>query len=248
MLPDRSTSLFCLLVVVWCFIPAMLFAAQRDELVHRVDRSETFVKELMKSRDTSIPSAIWRNAKGILVFRQYKFGFIFGVKGGYGIALVRDLKTGEWSPPAFYRTGEGSFGFQVGGEAVDSVFLIMHENALNMLVKSEFKIGGDVSAAAGPVGRQAEAKLGQTAPVYAYSKAEGLYAGATIEGGVLMADQEANRTFYGKKSLKSREILFENAVEMPPEAQSLVKLLSKYSNQTRTNGQNSLYDSFRFWR
>ncbi len=86
------------------------------------------------------------------------------------------------------------------------------------------------SVAGGPVGRQAEVKLGQTAPILAYSKAEGLYAGATIEGGMLLPEQAANQTFYEKKDLKARDILFEKSVKMPVEAQSLVTLLERYSN------------------
>lgn len=204
-------------------------AVDRAELVHRIDRSETFVQELMLSRDTAIPVSVWRNARGILVFRQYKVGFIFAIKGGYGIAMVRNDETHEWSPPAFYQSGEGSVGFQIGGEAVNSVFLLMTREALDMLIKSEFKLGGDISIAGGPVGRQAEYKVGQSAPILAYSQAEGLYAGVSIEGGVLLPDNDANRVFYGVKGLKSRQILFENRVEMPEEARSLVKRLNFYS-------------------
>lgn len=223
-------TLFVLVVLFGSVSIRPVHAVERSELVHRIDRSETFVQKLMLTRDTAIPISVWRNARGILVFRQYKIGFIFGIKGGYGIAMVRDEETREWSPPAFYQTGEGSVGFQIGGEAVNSVFLLMEKQALDMLIKSEFKLGGDVSVAGGPVGRQAEYKIGQSAPILAYSQAEGLYAGVSIEGGVLLPDNDANRVFYGIKDLKSRQILFENRVEMPEEARSLVKRLNFYSN------------------
>lgn len=207
-------------------------AQERSELVQRINRSETFIRELMKTRDTAIPPYVWQSVRGILVFRQYKVGLVLGFKGGYGIAMVRDRETNRWSPPAFYRTAEGSIGYQIGGQAVNSVYLLMDREALEMLVKSEFKIGGDIAASAGPVGRQAEAKLGQSTPILAYSKSEGLFVGASVEGGWLMADNHANRVFYNRAGLKSREILFEEAVEMPDAARPLVDLLNLYAGGT----------------
>ncbi|HOJ31452.1 MAG TPA: lipid-binding SYLF domain-containing protein, partial [bacterium] len=175
-----------------------------------------------------IPAALFEKCRGIIIMKQYKAGFIFGIKGGYGIAMAKDEKTGEWSPPAFVKSGEGSYGVQIGGQAVDSVLLIMNKDGMEMLMKTKFKLGVDGSVAAGPVGRDASAKLGPGTAVLVYSRARGLYAGATIEGGLIINDDKANEQFYGIKGITVQDILFTNTVEMPDSARPLVDALKKY--------------------
>ncbi|MBN1444648.1 MAG: lipid-binding SYLF domain-containing protein [Candidatus Omnitrophica bacterium] len=207
------------------------FAATKADLVKRIKNSEETIKYMMRSPDTSIPQYFLKEAYAAIFLKQYKAGFVLGAKGGNGIILAKDRKTGEWSPPSFIATAEGSVGFQIGGKVVDAILLIMNEEGLTLLLKSKLKIGGEVSAAAGPVGREAGVKAGLPATgILIYSRARGAFIGASFEGGFIMPDDEANRMFYGIEDIKAREILLECRVEMPQEAMSLINTLQKYES------------------
>lgn len=220
-----------LFIFLSIFLSSESPAATRNELVERIERAEEYLQDIMEAPDTAIPKSIMRNCKGVIILRQYKAGFIFGVKGGAGIVLVKDTETGEWSPPAFIKTGEGSFGLQVGGESVDSIFLIMNKDGMEMLNKTKFKIGVDASAAIGPVGRDTEVKVSPGTAILVYSRAKGLYAGAAFEGGLLLSDNAANRKFYRNQDISLKDILFEAKVDMPKETKPLVDLLNIYSEK-----------------
>ncbi|MFA5646354.1 MAG: lipid-binding SYLF domain-containing protein [Candidatus Ratteibacteria bacterium] len=206
-----------------------LFALERSSLVARFERARLYLNDMTKAPDISIPTELLQECKGVMILRQYKAGFMLGAKGGEGIVMVRDETTGKWSPPVFIATAEGSFGFQIGGQSIDAIILIMNRDGLDMLLKSRFKIGLDASAAAGPVGRDVSAKLSAGTALLTYSRAKGLYAGASFEGGFLLIDDKANHTFYEDDSLTPRDILFRNAVEMPQEALPLISILEEYS-------------------
>lgn len=201
--------------------------AAKKHLAERIEHAAAFFAEVMEDAETAIPRSLLKKASGLIILRQYKAGFIFGVKGGRGIVLAKDEATQAWSPPAFVATVEGSYGLQIGGQAVDTVLLIMNEATLRKLLSGKLKVGVDASAAAGPVGRDAEAKLGQGAAVYHYARAKGLYAGASFEGGVLAADNGANEDFYGVKGIQAGAILYERKVPMPQEGRRLIRLLQR---------------------
>ncbi len=207
------------------------FAQTKSELTARIDRAKEYLDDIMKAPDTAIPESLMKNAEGIIILRQYKAGFVLGVKGGVGIVLVKD-ESGKWSSPAFIKTGEGSFGPQIGAESVDSIFLIMNEEGMSMLNKTKFKIGVDASATVGPVGRDAEAKVGAGTAILAYSRAKGLYAGAAFEGGLLLSDDSANAKFYNMKGITLKNILFEGKVKMPSEAKPLVDSINSYAGMS----------------
>lgn len=200
----------------------------REDAIYRIERSEKFLDEIMDVKDNMIPRKLMRHAKGIIILRQYKFGFIFGGKGGHGIAMLKDPDTGRWGAPSFITTGEGSIGFQIGGQSVDSVFLIMQEDGLDILRGSHFRIGGDVSVAAGPVGRNAEFKIAAETAILSYSRAKGLFAGISVEGGALWSDKDTNEVFYGSRH-SAESILFEGVVSVPSEVRSLHQKLEKYT-------------------
>jgi len=219
--------------VMLILMPAEGHAAGRRQLIGRIDDATRYVEDIMEAPDTAIPMELLSQCRGVIILRQYRAGFIFGVKGGYGVALARDENTREWSAPAFIKAGEGSFGFQIGGQAIDSIFLIMNREGMEMLTKTNFKIGVDASAAAGPVGRDAEVKLGPGTAILVYSRAKGLYAGATFEGGLLLSDDDANETFYDKKGISIKDILFERKAAIPPEAGKLVETLKQYEDMEK---------------
>ncbi len=228
----RESSLaFTLVLIGTLFAGASVNAASHEELRQRIFDADEYLRETMEAADTKIPQDLIKKARGIIIMRQYKFGFIFGARGGHGVALARDEKTGEWSAPAFVKTGEGSFGFQFGGQAVDTIYLIMNRKGMEILDRSRFRIGGDLSVAAGPFGRDGELKFSPETAILAYSRSKGLFAGAAFEGGWLWEDREANASFYNKEDLRSHEILFKRNVPVPSEARPLIQTLEKYSRK-----------------
>ncbi len=138
-----------------------------------------------------------KNVKGLLIYPQIlKAGFIVGGSGGTGVLVVRDAKTKDWSQPAFYTIGSGSFGLQIGGEAAEAIVMVMTQKAIDSLYTTSVKLGGDMSAAAGPYGGGAKANV--TADFISYSKSKGLYAGLNLEGSVVGVREGLNKAYYGK--------------------------------------------------
>ncbi len=228
-MPDLKKKIVFTAVIFVCFTAVCSFAATRRDLVQYIDRSESIIKYMMRSPDVSIPRHFLKDAYAVIFLRQYKAGFVLGAKGGNGIILAKDKATGEWSPPAFVATAEGSFGFQIGGKMLDAILLVMNEEGLTLLLKSPLKIGGEVSIAAGPVGREAGAKAGLPATgILIYSRARGAFIGASFEGGIIVSDADANNLFYGIDGINAREILLEGRVKMPEEAVSLIDTIKKY--------------------
>ena len=220
-----------LLSVVCCLsliVSSNAYAISKEKLVNRIDRSNDYLEDIMEIAETSIPSTLLKSCQGIIIMRQYNAGFVFGGKVGQGIALTRDIKTRKWSAPSFVASAEASFGLQIGGQMADAVILIMNRYGVESLLFTKLKVGVDASLAVGPVGRDAEAKVGPNTAFLVYSKSKGLYGGLTFEGGFISQDDRANKTFYGKK-ISAREI-FQNEDDMPDEAKELIRTLEKYSN------------------
>jgi len=218
------------LLITCCFllVTSETYAISKKKLNDRIERYNNYLEEVMEIPDTAIPSKLLKSCKGILIMRQYKAGFIFGAKGGAGVALKRDIKTGKWSAPTFVSNAEGSFGFQAGGQAIDAILLIMNKSGVESLLMTKFKLGIDASFAVGPVGRDAEAKLGPDTAFLVYSKAKGFYGGASFEGGIITQNNRANKKFYGRK-VTVKEI-FKGEVDVPEEANALINTLERYCN------------------
>ncbi len=208
-----------------------VYAVSRKKLNDRIERANNYLEDVMEIPDTRIPSALLRKSHGVVIIRQYKAGFIFGVKGGKGVALKRDKKTGSWSAPSFVTSAEGSVGFQAGLQSVDTILLIMNKRGLDSLLKAKCKLGLDASVAVGPYGRDAEAKIGPDTAFLVYATANGLFAGLSLEGGVLTQDNGANEKFYGIEEVSVKEI-FNNEVTVLDEAKELIKLLGEYCKET----------------
>jgi SH3 domain-containing YSC84-like protein 1 len=156
-----------------------------------------------------------KNARAILISpRITRAGFVFGGSGGEALVLARD-KSGRWVGPAFYNMGAGSVGFQIGVDVSEVVILVMSEKALNALLSSSFKVGGDASIAAGPVGIGAASDV--TADMVSFARAKGVYAGVSLEGTVIKPDEGANSSFYGKPA-SAVDILVRGTVNNPSAA------------------------------
>ncbi len=217
------------LLIICCFflITSNVDAASKEELNARIERANNYLDEIMEIPETEIPSTLMKSCQGIIIMRQYRAGFIFGAKAGVGIALKRDIATGKWSSPTFVTSGEASFGFQIGVQAVDAIILIMNKNGLESLLLMKGKIGVNASIAVGPAGRDTDAKIGPDTAFLVYSKAKGLYGGLVLEGGAISQDNGANETFYGREVTVKE--LFQNNIDVPSEAKKLISTLEKYS-------------------
>jgi lipid-binding SYLF domain-containing protein len=202
---------------VWLWLVCLSLAAssslyaQSDEAERVRDAAKVF-DEIMNVPDKAIPAKILERAEAIAVFPgTLKGGFVVGAHRGKGIMSIRNRDTGGWSAPAFLTLTGGSFGAQIGGQEIDLVLVVMNKRGVENLVKNEFKIGGDASVAAGPIGRGAEAStdIQMRAEILSYSRARGLFAGVSLVGSAIREDEDANRNFYGRP-LRNAQILDES--------------------------------------
>ena len=198
---NTGTVVLAMLIVGLLFLsypPAT--AADRDDAQGLVDRARVTFKEFMRDSNYSWVHENIDHAKGVLIFPQVlKGGFIFGGSGGTGVFLVRDERTGNWGEPAFYTMGSVTFGLQIGGEAAEVLMLAMTQKAVDSLLSSSFKLGGDVSIAVGPVGGGAKAKAdipSVTGDFISFAKSKGLYAGLNLEGSVIAVRDSLNTAYY----------------------------------------------------
>ena len=156
-------------------------------------------------------------AKGLLIVPNLlKGGYILGGSGGSGVLVVRDVKTGLWSQPAFYTLGSVTLGLQIGGEAAEVIMMVRTQKAVDKLLTSSFKLGGDASIAAGPVGGGAKSNV--MTDIISYTRSKGAYAGVSLEGAVIAARAKWNQAYYGK-AVTPVEILVENTVSNPGSAE-----------------------------
>jgi lipid-binding SYLF domain-containing protein len=213
-------------------------AGTKEKQEERLQNSATVMSEILNVPD-NIPQDLLDKAKCVVVIPSVlKAAFIVGGSYGRGTMVCRSGKTysGGWGAPAMMVLEGGSVGFQIGGEATDFVLLIMNEHGANSILNSKVKLGADVSAAAGPVGRTAEANTDAylRSEILTYSRARGLFAGISLEGASLRADDEGDDALYGRK-ITAREIVLGPSPATPSSAHQLVALLEKASPTSRAH-------------
>jgi len=172
----------------------------RKDATDRLDNATKVLHEIMGMPDKGIPEEVLEHAKCVAVVpHMVKGGFVFGGKGGKGVATCRTAN--GWSAPAFITISGGNWGLQIGVEAVDLVMIIQNEKGMQKLLSSNFHVGADASAAAGPVGRHAEAGTNwkMDTEILTYSRAKGVFAGLTLEGASIRQDNDSRRAIYGPK-------------------------------------------------
>jgi SH3 domain-containing YSC84-like protein 1 len=172
----------------------------REDATERLGNATTVLHEIMGMPDKGIPEEVLEHAKCIAVVpHMVKGGFIFGGKAGKGVATCRTAN--GWSAPAFITISGGNWGLQIGVEAVDLVMVIQNEKGMQRLLSSNFHVGADASAAAGPVGRHAEAGTDwkMDTEILTYSRAKGVFAGLTLEGASIRQDSDSRHAMYGNK-------------------------------------------------
>ncbi len=205
-----------------------LWASDRDDDNARIRDASRVFREIMSTPDKGIPQELLESAKCVAIIPgEKKFAFMFGGSYGKGLATCRTFH--GWSAPVFLALGGGSFGLQIGGSSTDVVMLFMNDHALQSLLSDKFKIGADATVAAGPVGRHAAAgtDIKMNAEILAYSRSKGVFAGISLDGAVVQADESGNRAEYGD-NVDRRKIL-EGAVTIPPAAHELLKEVAEYS-------------------
>ncbi len=180
------------------FIAIMASAQNAGKETERV-QSATQVLKTFTGSDETIPEELLKQTEGMVIIpKLINAGFGIGGKRGKGVATVK-LSDGSWSNPVFITLTGGSIGFQIGVQSVDLVLVFKHKGVLTQVKNGDFTIGGDISAAAGPVGRSSTASTDHKleAEVYSYSRSRGLFAGISINGSNLAIDKTANANFYG---------------------------------------------------
>lgn len=211
--------------VVGCMMllaSAPLFA---EGMQDDVDQAETIIRRFMDMPEKSIPRDVLQDARGLAIMTITKAGFVFSARGGTGIVVARVGK--GWSGPSAIGTGGAGFGLQIGAEVSEVVMVLNTDDAVKAFSRQgNVTLGADVTVAAGPVGRKAEAAVAPTAAVYTYSRSQGLFAGVSLEGTVVGTRDDANTKYYGRK-VKAGDILA-GKVKAPKGSANLIKLLSKY--------------------
>lgn len=220
---------FWVVLLLACFC-GTAFADERSDDVSRIDDAATVLHDIMAAPDKGVPDEILSSAKCVAVVpSMLKAAFLVGVNGGKGIASCRTAN--GWSAPAFFIVQGGSFGFQIGGQAVDLLMLVMNDNGMRHLLSSKFKLGADASVAAGPVGRQAEGMTDwkMRAEVLTYSRARGIFAGVSLNGASIRQHQNDTRAFYGRNVPFRTLLLGTLNTSMPKEADPWIAALRKYA-------------------
>ena len=208
-----------------------VYAEDREAKVEdRLDASADTLADMMKAADRGIPQDLLDKARCIVVIPgMKKAGFIIGAKFGRGFAACRHNGGTTWSAPAAVRVEGGSVGFQIGASETDVVLLVMNDGGMKHLLSDKFTIGGDATAAAGPVGRAASAQTDAmlNAEILSYSRSRGLFAGISLEGATLRPDEDTNKELYGRAAT-NREILTGN-LKTPPAADNFERRLNRES-------------------
>lgn len=236
-----SACLTALLVLGVCSTLASVSWAADDkdqsEINKRIDTAAKVLTEIMATPDKAIPDKVMARAKCLVVIpSMVKIAVGFGGNHGKGVATCRTDR--GWSAPAPVTITGGSWGLQLGGQAVDLVMVVMNDSGMEHLLSSKFKLGADASAAAGPVGRDAGADtdIKMKSEVLTYSRARGLFAGVDLSGAAITQDKDETRVLYGK-FIPFTEIL-NGKVEPTASSESFLAAVKKYSVQSKESSKN----------
>jgi lipid-binding SYLF domain-containing protein len=204
-------------------VSAEVTKSQRD----RLTEAAVVLDEIRTASDRNIPEDLWEKASCVAVIPSVKKGaFIVGGEYGKGVVSCRHGK--DWSAPSFVQLEKGSIGFQLGGETIDLVLLVMNEHGMKRLLDDKVALGGEASVAGGPVGRDFRAMTDAQlkAEMLSYSRAQGLFAGVNLTGGVLAPDKDDNRDMYGRE-VSPNDILVGKTVTAPSAAQRFMAALRR---------------------
>ncbi|HXW15205.1 MAG TPA: lipid-binding SYLF domain-containing protein [Terriglobia bacterium] len=214
------------LMITLALSVSALASSNREDDVHRIQDSAQIFEEIMGAPDRAIPQDLLDSAQCIAIIpSEMKIAFFVG--GNYGKGLVTCRAAKSWSAPFFVAVTGGSFGFQWGGSSTDIILVFRGRRGLQKLLSDKFRIGGDVSAAAGPVGRSAAAEtdIELRAEILTYSRSRGLFAGISLSGAVVKPDDNGNKALYGPTA--NREDILDGKADIPGDAMVLLQAVSK---------------------
>lgn len=217
-----------LMVLTMAAAATSSFAEEPNKQMKLVDEALAALNNFLSDPEMTWFQSNVKEAKGVLIIPELiKAGFVFGTSGGRGVLLIRDPNTGEWSQPAFYMIGSVSLGFQIGVKASEVMMMIMSPKGLEPLYGSSFKLGGEASVAAGPVGAGAEGATATnlSADYISFARSKGAFIGLSLEGAYVYADGEWNGHYYGKL-IQPEDILARRQVTNPHSAE-LIRALDK---------------------
>jgi lipid-binding SYLF domain-containing protein len=226
----KKLLLVSLIVSLCSFSFAADESAKESKAADRAQAAADVLNEIQAAPDKGIPQEVLGSAQCVAVVPSLlKGGFIVGARYGRGLASCRTAK--GWSAPAFFTVEGGSVGFQIGGQAVDLVMLIMNDEGMKHLLSSKFSLGADASVAAGPVGRHAEANTDwkMRAQVLTYSRARGIFAGVSLAGAVVKQDKDSTREFYGRMVPFRTSLTGE--IDPPAAANTFLTTLAKWAQE-----------------
>lgn len=189
-----------------------------------VDQAAMILERFQSVPEKAIPEAVLKDARGLAIMTVIKAGFGFSGRGGTGVVVARTRQ--GWSGPSAIATGGAGFGLQIGAEVTEFVLILNTDAAVQAFSHDvNFTLGGDISVAAGPLGRHAEVGVTPVAAIYTYSRSQGLFAGISLEGTVIGTRNDANAEYYGRR-VTPEEIL-SRQVPPPPGAQRLAQVLTR---------------------
>jgi lipid-binding SYLF domain-containing protein len=220
------------LIAAGAVVSAEVTKSERD----RLTEAAIVLDEIRSAADKDIPADLWEKANCVAVIPSVKkAAFIVGGEYGKGVVSCRDGK--DWSAPSFVMLQKGSVGFQLGGETIDLVLLVMNEHGMKRLLEDKVALGGEASVAGGPVGRDFRAMTDAQlkAEILSYSRAQGLFAGVNLTGGVLAPDKDNNRDLYGR-DVSPKDILVGKTVTTPAAAQPFMAALRRTIPPQATTG------------
>jgi lipid-binding SYLF domain-containing protein len=230
----RRIALCCLLFSLAVPMSARADSNRADD-IRRIEESAQVFQEIMDAPDKSIPEDLLASAKCLAIIpAEKKFAFLVG--GNYGKGLVTCRTDKGWSTPLFLTVGGGSFGFQIGGSSTDLILVFRGKRGLEKLLTDKFQIGGDATAAAGPVGRRAAAgtDIEMHAEILTYSRSRGVFAGISLNGAVMQPDDTGNVALYGPNA--NREDILNGKTPVPQEATVLVTAIAKGTHTPTATG------------
>lgn len=220
----KVLGVLCGFAMFATLVPAR--AADTAKMNDRLNDAANVIQEIMATPDKGIPDSILARARCVVVVPHYKKGaFVVGAEYGQGVATCRTPR--GWSAPVFVRLEGGSFGWQIGGQSTDLVLVAMNQNGLESALKSKVKLGADASAAAGPVGRNAQAStdVAMNAEFLTYSRSKGLFAGLDLSGTGLSQNKDDMDAQYGNTDF---ERVLHGGEAVPPDAQRFVSTVAHY--------------------
>ncbi len=220
-------SSIAVLAVAAALSPALFAATEADK---RLDAAADLVTDMMNASDKGIPQDLLNRSECVVLIPGLKkAAFVVGAKFGRGFTMCRRANGTGWTAPAAIRVEGGSVGFQIGASEQDVLLLIMNESGMKRLLADKFTVGAEMTAAAGPVGRDATAQTDAVmrAEMLSYSRSRGLFAGISLQGATLRPDADANEEMYGK-ALSNKEIITTD-VKPPAAAEKLENLMDRNS-------------------